>query len=99
MMLNEMKPNFKSHDDATTKEMSFPLVTTNESCAPGCINCSSLKFYQVPRKLLKGMFVINRINETDKAICMWNGEEINKHLPHWLEIVYCLMLELVDDSQ
>jgi hypothetical protein len=92
MTLDEMNHDSKSHDDslnATTQEMSFPSVTsTNESCAPSCINCSSLKFYQAPRKLLKGMFEINRINETDKAICVWNGEEINKHLPHWLEIVY-----------
>ena len=79
---------FHTTNESSLRVMAEVHSTIKETCTPSCQNCSSLKFFETPTRSVGEIFRINGITTTKKAICVWNGEEINRHLPHWLEIVY-----------
>jgi len=61
-------------------------------CTPTC-NCTNQTFYRIPLNYtLEDIFALDHVShsmkKTTKAVCVWNGKSINKHLPHWLQIVY-----------
>jgi len=69
------------------------LDTAGTTCIPSC-NCTNLQFFgKMDSYKLVDMFKIDPVvtptNTTQmQAVCVWNGKQVNQHLPHWLEIVY-----------
>ena len=73
---------------------SFTSLFQHDECSPSCTNCSKLEYFELDKQFkMNDFYAVEQLNNNigstpETAVCVWNGTNLNTHLPHWLEIIY-----------